>query len=537
MHPGRTRETVIGAVIAVAVALIYLAQHLYPPAANSWPSEPYPPVAPTVARPRQECNLYDHPGRLQVPSLTWSPIGPAVPGCEAEHSRASASLAEVDRLAHLALSSYSGNRLPSYLSNRLLLVVGDSNDRNMVEDLCWNVAGSLRYHYSNNGSEIPSNTRAVNSPENLGDAMSCLVKTLVMNHLNFMHMKAREGEKNLAAGRRWEADVYSIWQERIIAELATSDRYVASVRLGDGKAKTGVAAKRRIEAAEMRRAAMERDLETASGARGSAGEVGAAMGQTWSDALSGKAKVQESTEYIKTSKGRRAGADTADESFAIVFVFNYGISVDNTFSTDHARPGVSPLFNDIVANTRGLLDAIATRRFPSLLKDAQEQDSAVQGGPTVTPSLIIAQSSLWELQNWRMVQAQRLGVWTFDEAEVEPMLRYGLNRIDDDLWRTYLPAFRKHFPNSPLAWRTCPPPGQFYKLPHAVVDYNRFMVDFWGRAGVRVLDWERIVQGWPWVVDLHHQSVNGTLAFAQAILAEMESIYGRKGGGGGLVHA
>ncbi|KAJ3145210.1 hypothetical protein HK101_002523, partial [Irineochytrium annulatum] len=241
------------------------------------------------------------------------------------------------------------------------------------------------------------------------------------------------------------------------------------------------------------------------------------------------------------SRSRRQGGPPADdgEVFVVVFVFNYGIGLDIYVpaAQDHARPGVSIYFDNVVHSTSSLVDAIAPKRFPELLRKHGEaiapqvtQLPDSNGTNTATrlihPSLIVAQSSIWELYYWRKFQVERLGISGTDQAEVEAATRWGFARLENDLKSTYFPAFRDYFPASPLAWRTSPPAGVEYKFPHAVADYNRYMVEFGRREGLRVLDWERIVEGRMWTMDSHHQNVEGTLSFSQMMLAELESLHG-----------
>ncbi|KAJ3158593.1 hypothetical protein HK101_001281 [Irineochytrium annulatum] len=536
--------------------------HVHPPAVNVRPSE-YATVPVTAAR---ECNLYDYPGRLNVSSLSWTPIGSVAPGCEAERSRVTNSPASADRLANLADSSYNGRRLPPYLSNRLLLIVGDSNDRNMVSDFCWNVAGNLQYHFAN-GSELMDAQRAMSDSENMGDTMSCVVRP-------------GEGDRNWGAARRREKGIQSLWEQHFAEQVQREGSASTTLLMANWK-KLGQAG-RNVAAANMRSQAMWNERQGGNGAakvaRGASASEAAAVqddaggaiemagnGDDVSESDPFKLFMNEPPEayqrrwkpHWKSPPNRhhaaRDDSPAADaEAFVILFVFNYGIglNVSHLSAATHARPGNSLFFNDIVHSAGRLLDTIAPHRYPELLRmkspeitsdivtpplDPPEHavanesqaatESSKSGSRLIRPSLVVAQSSLWELIFWRH-HVQNLGVTGGDEAEIDAAIQWGYDRLGDDLKITYLPSFHEVFPGSPLAWRTCPLPAQLYKFPHTVKDYNRYMVDFGRREGLRVLDWESLVEGRYWTADMIHQNVEGTLAFAQMVLAELESIHG-----------
>ncbi|KAJ3148817.1 hypothetical protein HK101_002109, partial [Irineochytrium annulatum] len=238
------------AIIAGCGCLIFLSFLLYPQSADPRCTEPREtdlqlssqPVPSLVSKevenststtPARKCNLYDHSGRLLVPFYSWTPLGPTPPGCEAERARAESSPASLDRLTRLADSSVNGGRLPDYLSNKLLLVVGDSNDRNTVEDLCWNIAGSLQYHYAD-GSQISDEVRGTGMVENMGDSMSCVIRP-GKGYTNWMEAKERE-----------EA-IKSQWDKHVAERAAREGG--ASRKLEDMTWKKRDAAQRRVVSA------------------------------------------------------------------------------------------------------------------------------------------------------------------------------------------------------------------------------------------------------------------------------------------------
>ncbi|KAJ3148818.1 hypothetical protein HK101_002110 [Irineochytrium annulatum] len=614
------------AVIAGCVCLIFLSFFLYPQSADLWLADapevapspslahrpevaplsqlPHPPTndsqpfevvvqddaaqVPPEANPRpRKCNLYDHPGHLHLPPLTWIPIGPVAPGCEAERSRAATTPAAFDRLARLADSSFNGGRLPEYLSNKLLLVVGDSDDRDTVEDLCWNVAGSIRYHYAD-GHEITDQVRSMGRNENIGDTITCVVRP-------------GRGYTNWEATKSREMTIRYIW-DQYFAERGGQEG--GSAKLIEANQRMVEEGRRKVVAANMRTMAMwaereggkeaatvegapsmhvEAPVKEAGGFTDGATINGAPVAATGNTAAGGAIpghtteegnmetpdiNAQPLTDETQASAdnrdkpppkrrrlARRDGPNTAD-AFVVLFIHNYGIGLDTYFApaANHARPGNSLYFDKIVHSARSLIDAIAPTRFPELLRreTSPERAQDVAGPPShdppkgstenrpqpadeirrdgdglnpstlIQPALIVAQSSIWELLFWRKAQPQRGNATSGEEAEVDSAVRWGLARLDDDLRNTFLSSFKTTFPGSPLAWRTCPSARQ--QFPNAIADINRHMADFGRREGLRVLDWERLVEGEFWPTESRLQSVEGTLAFSQMLLAEMEAL-------------
>ncbi|KAJ3191848.1 hypothetical protein HK101_007351 [Irineochytrium annulatum] len=574
LYPQATEIRLADAADAGEPAPSQPANHLLqPPEADSWefanlppslspspsphPQPAHPSLPPSPSHPPpSKCNLYDHPGRLHLPSLSWMPIGPTARGCEAERTRAATSPASIDRLSRLADSSFHGGRLPAYLSNRLLLIVGDSNDRNTVEDICWNVGGSIKYHYAD-GREISDSERAVGDAWNLGDSMSCVVNP-------------GKGFLNWEAARRREQALQTMWEQHYAQEVARGGG-VAPQKMVDGNIKRMLAKARKDASERMRTEALRNDAGW-GGAVAVVAETfvaeAAVVGEdttTWDadDAVGPGYAPQEQREPSKelpldaeshwdidlneSSNIRRQAVTSATseaEAFAIVYVFNYGIGLDIPYwaAQDHARPGNGAYFNDTVRVASTLVDAIAPHRFPELLHKKNTEAVIPPPAPDrrqlpdivseiqpstnrlIKPSLIMSQSSFWELAFWRH-QMSEWGVQGTEEEQIEAALAFGFARLDSDIKRTYLHSLHTHFPGSPIAWRTCPPPMQAYRFPWTIRNYNEFMVEFGAREGLRVLDWEKVVMGRFWNVDWYHQGVEGTLAYAQLMLAELEGMY------------
>ncbi|KAJ3197291.1 hypothetical protein HK101_004772 [Irineochytrium annulatum] len=245
----------------------------------------------------------------------------------------------------------------------------------------------------------------------------------------------------------------------------------------------------------------------------------------------------------------RSSASTSDQVFVILFVFNYGISLEDGDTRDHIRPGLDPAFPAIVATIPRLINLLAAKHFPSLIdRDLERRNAHLridgeQEIPTVTPSLIVSQSSLWEVIAWQNGITKNVIFKGGEDAIVEAGMAVGFKRLERDISRTWLGAFERHFTGVPLAWRNCPPARMTYKFPHVIVAYNSFVREvIRGLEGrVRWLDWNRLVDGRDWLWDHIHQNdfgehlyfntpylgsfnlpATGQLAFGQMLLTEME---------------
>ncbi|KAJ3159044.1 hypothetical protein HK101_001141 [Irineochytrium annulatum] len=206
----------------------------------------------------------------------------------------------------------------------------------------------------------------------------------------------------------------------------------------------------------------------------------------------------------------------------LVFIFNYGISNDSGEHRNHVRPGLSAKFVDVVDSVPPFLAKLAPVYFPELQSSTAGSFFTIHRGP-IRPDLIVAQSSLWETAYWVNVIRNRTRE-TNTTFDVEDTMTYGFARLPTDLRTRFLPSFEKNFKGVPLVWRTCPTiandPGE-ERPAWVVVQYNRFVRIWLGKLGVRVLDWEVLVDGRGWTDDKVHQNWNGRMVYSQMVLSEL----------------
>ncbi|KAJ3136742.1 hypothetical protein HK101_003971 [Irineochytrium annulatum] len=210
-------------------------------------------------------------------------------------------------------------------------------------------------------------------------------------------------------------------------------------------------------------------------------------------------------------------------ALVLVFVFNYGISNDAGDTRNHIRPGLSAKFVDIVDTIPRFLRLIAPVHFPEL----DPTGGYFMNAGAIKPDLIVSQSSLWETVNWMNIirnKSTETGVSYF----VEDAMSYGFTRLPTDIQTRFLPAFQRNFPGVPLVWRNCPPiidePNES-RPAWVIVQYNRFIKHWMDRLGVKVLDWNSLVEGRGWMDDLVHQNFYGRITYSQMVFSEMEYMW------------
>ncbi|KAJ3191263.1 hypothetical protein HK101_007929, partial [Irineochytrium annulatum] len=114
-----------------------------------------------------ECDLYELPGRLDVNDQTWKASLVSPP----KHCHLSGASQTKDHLAAIRQSSRDVNfPLPKAFHNKLLLIVGDSNDRNVIDNMCDSMEGDLRHVFADSGDIIPD------AWFNNGDNRFCVVR-------------------------------------------------------------------------------------------------------------------------------------------------------------------------------------------------------------------------------------------------------------------------------------------------------------------------------------------------------------------------
>ncbi|KAJ3333676.1 hypothetical protein HDU76_005150 [Blyttiomyces sp. JEL0837] len=155
------------------------------------------------------------------------------------------------------------------------------------------------------------------------------------------------------------------------------------------------------------------------------------------------------------------------------------------------------------------------------------------------PSLIIAQSSLWDIEYW------------FGERMSEPFSEQeALDRLNDPAWGNDMLPFpgslvhklgmwsarivaylinplRELFPNTPVGIRSCPltTPDVYFPM-WLVENMSEIAMDIGRKMGLLTFDWDRIVRGRNYLyADGFHQNEESLQAFLQMIFSRLELMH------------
>ncbi|KAJ3020459.1 UNVERIFIED_CONTAM: hypothetical protein HDU68_010165 [Siphonaria sp. JEL0065] len=125
----QTRSKLFAATVLLAVSLIFLGSHLVSEKSKSSrkPTSSITSIG-TAAVSVVECNPYSLPGVL-FPSYVWTPLFP--------QTESLPSVCNLPVLSdNLGVLKNSSNPLPLHLQNKLILFIGDSFERKLLEDSC-----------------------------------------------------------------------------------------------------------------------------------------------------------------------------------------------------------------------------------------------------------------------------------------------------------------------------------------------------------------------------------------------------------------
>ncbi|KAJ3158738.1 hypothetical protein HK101_001256 [Irineochytrium annulatum] len=151
-----------GIVVLSSIALFTSLQILVAvPSASRDPSTA--PLTNALAPP---CDPYALPGRLH-PDFVFRPFdGPLPPGLDCRV----VTTTPTDNLSAVSRAAKGEADLPGHLRNRMVLIVGDSNDRNTIISFCQHIGGTSTAHMILDASIIPP------GEDNQGDARLCVVR-------------------------------------------------------------------------------------------------------------------------------------------------------------------------------------------------------------------------------------------------------------------------------------------------------------------------------------------------------------------------
>ncbi|KAJ3159869.1 hypothetical protein HK101_001003 [Irineochytrium annulatum] len=458
------RHILLVAIPAILLAGVYFGITVFIAAPTA---VPLVPSTPTVLPP---CDLYDLPGRLSLDDLTWKPSLVRKP----KHCTVDA-LRTKNHIESIRGTSRSSIPLPRAFKDKLLLVVGDSNDRNVIQSTCELIEGRIGRVHTASGELVSEDEYTV------GDAILCIVRPGESPKL----------EEEAMVRQRQQAEEARL-QKALSGVPASTDHPGNAPALGFNHGEGGVP--------------LKPEPEPSVRLPGMGGIVGAAtFGRRDEGAV---------------SSGKENGV------FVVLFVFHYGLALEDGDTRNHLRPGLSFLFRDIVGQIPNLINILAPIYFPELIPPVKA--IPVDAGPnqqpappqTVLPTLIVSQSALWEVIAWQNHMVRVAGI-PDDDGKFEAGLDYGFPRLESDLRDIYFASFDARFPGVPLAWRTCPETAPHYRFRYIIETYNEAVVDALEGSRVRILDWHKLVKGRDWFIDHIHQTVPGQLSMGQLLLEEM----------------
>lgn len=114
----------------------------------------------------QTCNIYGYPGYLDSRTLRWRPYTQLYnSNCPIYN--------DFDSLAYLKDES---RQLPKFLANKLIVLIGDSQDRDAVKTLCHAIPDAKLHHIGFDGKF--KNASSTDSLRSLGTSRVCLVQRL-----------------------------------------------------------------------------------------------------------------------------------------------------------------------------------------------------------------------------------------------------------------------------------------------------------------------------------------------------------------------
>ncbi|KAJ1558827.1 hypothetical protein HK405_012904, partial [Cladochytrium tenue] len=498
------------------------------------------------------CDHYSLNGHLSNQTHLWQPYGLDYSSASLEKSTSSLGRGgcpgrvlvqpPTDHLQMLSLVTSGGAWLPAHLRNRLVFVVGDSNDRHANIHMCDRVGGSHTVVDLDGSDPEEYSCRAHTHVCTVRDGSGAVFVWLTMFHLGV----------EMAAGRKNIFNSPSYCENGFPVDIRDRLQWVPTLLAG--------AAKKHFPEICMRD-----------------GVPGCAPGSEHGGLLWRRDSTSdgESNALEERPGDIPEGSSEAPEQGS-----------DNAASGETAE-SVEGESADAVAGEAGAAEQEST--------DGENNDGAAEGaeqpeaeakpdpGPTILPApdeldyfpipdLVVAQSSIWDVREWRLYQdadapwdditATPGVLQTWLDKFVTLLVRPLRSILDAGVQKQALLAQRARRSRSPavpadgrvpLMLRTCPLAAIAHEQfpPHIVASQNEVVRGLAARAsderwrypaassaaaiplGQRqqkqptlfrgVLDWARLVLGVDSVQeDGYHQDDHGVLAFAQMVISELE---------------